>query len=210
MNVNSLFLFDYKYRKSHKIILGIDEVGRGCCAGPLVVVGVILKDNFFSSEIKDSKKIKNIKKREELSNLIIRNSISCRIKIFSASEVDILNPKQTSIIGMKSIAKILYNKCDIIFTDYEKLDFDKNVNITKGDSISYSIACASIVAKSFRDRIIERINKKYPDYNFISNQGYFTKKHKKILLSNGPIKKIHRFSYKSISIFLKNNNGHNK
>lgn len=202
MNYNNLFLFDDKYHKLNKIILGIDEVGRGCCAGPLVVVGIILKNDFFVNEIKDSKKIKSIEKREQLTNLILKNSISCRIKVFSADEVDFYNPKQVSIRGMELIALTLFNKCDVILTDYEKINVSKNINITKGDNISYSIACASIVAKSARDKIMARISSKYPDYDFISNQGYCTKKHLNILFKKGPIKKIHRFSYKNISILL--------
>lgn len=199
MKKSDLFLFDLNYRKSYPQILGIDEVGRGCCAGPLVVVGIILKDDFYLDEIQDSKKIKSIKKREELKTLILQNCITCRIKVYSPQEVDLLNPKQASRKGMQLIANTLNNRCDVVFTDFEKINSSKNINITKGDSKSFTIACASIVAKSFRDKIIERISKKYPNYDFINHQGYCTKKHLEALKEYGPIKSVHRYSYKTIS-----------
>lgn len=203
MSSKNLFLFDSKYKGQNKLILGIDEVGRGCCAGPLVVAGVILKDDFYCNQIKDSKKIKDINKREQLTTLILKNSISCRIKIFSPQEVDFLNPKYASIKGMNLIAKILNNKYDYVFTDYEKINSAKNINITKGDNVSYVIACASIVAKSCRDKIMNRINFDYPNYDFVSNQGYCTKKHSEILKKYGAIEKVHRYSYKNIKSLTK-------
>ncbi|MEG1820719.1 MAG: hypothetical protein RR201_00550, partial [Malacoplasma sp.] len=95
---NELINFDKQF--SNKKILGIDEVGRGCCAGPLVVAGVILKPDYFDSRIKDSKKIKSIIQRKEIALDIIKNSLFYKVVSFSPIQVDKYNPKRTSILGM--------------------------------------------------------------------------------------------------------------
>lgn len=197
--MNKLKEFDNNIYKTHKTILGIDEVGRGCIAGPLVVAGVILKKDFFDNQIKDSKKILSIEKRKELSNLIKQNAINYSIKIFEPSFVDDNNPKKTSQLGMLQIAKELIGLYDICITDYEKISLNINqLNLTKGDMTSFSVACASIIAKSTRDEIMCLLNKQYPSYDFINNQGYSTKKHMEELKKSGPIKNVHRFSYKNV------------
>lgn len=197
---NKLYEFDQNIRKNHKLILGLDEVGRGCCAGPLVVAGVILKDNFFNENIKDSKKIKSISERKELAELIIKNSLSYKVIIVSALEVDKVGPKKASVNGMSEIANLLVNAYDICLTDYEKIELElkPQLNIVKGDDKSFSIACSSILAKSYRDDYMYQLSLKYPNYDFTNNQGYLTKKHKEYLIKYGPIENVHRFSYKPI------------
>lgn len=202
--MNKLKEFDFNLLKKYKDILGIDEVGRGCIAGPLVVAGVILNNDFYSDEINDSKTIKKIEKRKELADLIKQNCKYFEILVFDSNFVDLHNPKQTSKIGMNQIAKKLENKFDICLTDFEKIDESINqINLTKGDQTSFSIACASILAKSKRDEIISEIHKKYPEYEFLKHQGYLTKKHKEIILKHKPIKNLYRLSYKFIKDFKK-------
>lgn len=197
---NNLKEFDLEILKEHKCILGLDEVGRGCVAGPLVVAGVILKNEFFDNRIKDSKKIKDYLIRKKLKDLIISNSLFWEVLVYGPNEVDEYNPKFLSKEGMYKIASKYKEKYDICLTDYEKIDDDqiKQINLIKGDEKSFSIACASILAKSTRDEIMFNLDKKFPMYNLLKNQGYFTKEHKKLLEKYGPQKGLHRFSYKCI------------
>ncbi|WP_412031914.1 ribonuclease HII [Malacoplasma muris] len=202
---NKLFEYDNKIRNSYKNILGIDEVGRGCVAGPLVVAGVILKKDFYDSRIQDSKKIKTLEKRKELANLIIKNCIKYKYVIFNNKEVDLINPKQCSKSGMKEIAIDLQNYFDIAITDYENIDLDINqINLKQGDNKCFSVACASILAKHIRDLEIIKLNNLYPEYDFINNQGYLTKNHISLLKEYGVKKEIYRLSYKPIKKILNN------
>lgn len=203
--MNKLYKFDQKIREKYKIILGIDEVGRGCGAGPLIVAGVILKPSFFNFKVKDSKQIKSIDERKELSNTIIENSLFYKVVEFSPEEVDNLGPKKASIEGMNRIANFFIKEFDICLTDYEKIFIESKpqMNIIKGDDTSFSIACASIVAKSHRDEYMQQLSLKYPFFEFTKNQGYLTKRHLEFLKKYGPIKGVHRFSYKPIIDILR-------
>lgn len=203
--MNKLKEFDLNLLKEYKRILGIDEVGRGCVAGPLVVVGLILKNDFYDERIQDSKNIKTIKLRKELKDLILKNTISYHIEIVDSLTVDKLNVKKATRQAMNNIATKLINEYDLCLTDFEKIENKSinQINLVKGDATSFSIACASIVAKSTRDDCIEQLHKKYPEYDFLNNQGYLTKKHKEVLQKYPPLKNIHRFSYKPIIEFLK-------
>ena len=198
MNKNNLYNFDLNLKKQYSKILGVDEVGRGCIAGPLVVCGVILKDNFYDENIKDSKKIKSIEQRKKLKNLIIKNSLFYLYEIVEPETIDLIGPKKASVLGMTKIANQLINDYDLCLTDYEKIPdlLKTQMNITKGDNTSFSIACASIVAKSIRDDLMEQLHNLYPHFEFNKNQGYSTKRHIELLNKYGAIKKIHRFSYK--------------
>lgn len=200
MRKNELFLFDLNLRKKYKEILGIDEVGRGCVGGPLVVAGVILKKDFFNDKIKDSKKIKNINTRKLLADLIINNSIEYHYVIFNNKEVDKLNPKLCSKLGMEQVVNKFKHLFDIVITDYEKININKEqINLKHGDNTSFTVACASIIAKHIRDTQIEKLNNLYPEYDLIHNQGYLTQKHLNLIKRHGINFDIHRTSYKPIS-----------
>ena len=202
---NHLYLFDQKLREKYPHILGIDEVGRGCVAGPLVVCGLILNPEFYYPLIKDSKQIKSIALRKELKEIILANALHCETIVVSASEVDVLNPKQASRNGMQTIAFKLINHFDLCLTDYEKISGLKKpqINLVKGDNISFSISCASIVAKSIRDKLMQDLDSLYPEFEFNKNQGYLTKQHQIVLQKLKPIQGVHRFSYKPIAKLIK-------
>lgn len=198
---NKLFDFDQNYRKKFPNILGLDEVGRGCCAGPLVVAGVILKENYFNPLIQDSKKITSIEQRDLIAKDILKNCIDFKIIEFSPKQVDKFNPKQASILGMQKIAEALKGNYQLIISDFEKVKVGneiQQINLVKGDQTSFSVAAASIVAKSYRDKVMAKIAKKYPYFCFNDNQGYCTKKHKLLIKNYGPIVSVHRFSYKCV------------
>lgn len=197
---NNMYLYENKYfYKGYKNIAGVDEVGRGCWAGPLVVASVILPARYRNDKINDSKTL-SIKKREELFDVITKDALDYQIIFIDPIEVDKLNPKAASIEGMKRALEQLKIKPDIALIDYEKIvGYDKEFeSITKGDAKSISIAAASIVAKVARDRYMIQIDSKYPQYGFKKNKGYGTIDHIKGLRKYGPIKGFHRFSYKPI------------
>lgn len=208
MDNKDLFNYDKNILKQYQSILGIDEVGRGCVCGPLVVAGVILKKDYYNKNVVDSKKIKSIKTRKIIADDIIKNCITYEYVVYNPDQIDLLNPKQASIKGMEIIANKLKDQYEIVITDYEKLNLDniKQINLKHGDSISYSVACASIIAKHIRDNIMIELNSKYPQYDLINNQGYLTKKHYQLLNQYGVVKEIYRCSYKPIKELLKTNN----
>ncbi len=181
-----------------KIIAGLDEAGRGCCAGPLVVACVIMPNEYINEEVNDSKKLSE-PTREKLYKEIINYAIEYIIEIIPAKKVDELNPKQASRYGMKKCIIALQNKPELIITDFEKIDVKdyKQINLVKGDSISFNVACASILAKVTRDHIMLELDKKYPQYGFKKHKGYCTKMHTKALKIYGPCIE-HRKTYKIV------------
>lgn len=197
----------YKYeleqiQLGRKNIAGTDEAGRGPLAGPIVVASVILPLNYENSLINDSKKLTETQ-REKAYETIIRDAIAYSIEIISAKVVDELNPKAASRFGMIESTRKLSIKPDVVLSDFEKLDFEiPNIPITKGDSLSITIAAASIIAKVTRDRIMNELDKKYPGYDFASNKGYGTSKHRNAINKIG-IVDIHRKSYEPIKSLLK-------
>lgn len=193
----------YKYEKKlasngYKLIAGIDEVGRGCIAGPLVCAIVILPIGYKNSQIKDSKLL-SAKKRDILDKQIKKDAIAYHIEMIDPIIVDQLNPKQASRLGMKLCVEKIKIRPDFLLIDFEKIDSKiEQLSITKGDQNSISIAAASIIAKVYRDSYMTNLNDKYPKYNFSANKGYLTKNHILALSKYGPLKDIHRFSYKPI------------
>lgn len=196
---NNYYCFDRKNLLKSDLVLGIDEVGRGCLAGPLIVCGIILKPNYYNNKIKDSKLL-STKQLQLLSDDILKNTNAYLILKASPIKVDQFGIKNCTINLMTKIVKQLGMKVKKILVDYEKIkDTNYLVNsIVKGDQISYSIAAASIVAKVYRDKLMQKLSLKYPDYQFDKNKGYGTKQHLNSLKQYGPIKSVHRFSYKPI------------
>lgn len=200
MKKNNIYEYENKYWSQNKnYILGLDEAGRGCWAGPLVVAGCILPKGFKNDEINDSKKL-SAKKRERLFDVIIKSAVAYSIKFISAADVDKFNPKQASINGMYEVYNDIKPIPNVVLIDAEKIPNIKvkTESIIKGDAKSISIAAASILAKVARDRYMISIAYKYPEYDFNLNKGYGTIKHLKALRKYGAIKNFHRFSYRPI------------
>ena len=199
LEINHLFKFDQNYENP---VAGVDEVGRGCLAGPVVAAAVILKD-FDNNEINDSKKIPK-KKREELSSYIKQNSIYS-IGEASVEEIDKLNILNASLLAMKRAIKNLSSQPMSILVDgnFKPINEANVFSIVKGDTKSISIAAASIVAKVYRDKLMAKFSKVHPEYKFENNSGYGTKEHQNALLKFG-VSPIHRRSFKPIHNILNN------
>lgn len=179
-----------------KLLIGIDEAGRGPLAGPLVVAGVIFPKDYDSKEIYDSKKLTE-KKREELFERIIKDALYYDIRIVSPRTIDKYNIYGATQRTMQIIAQEA--PVDVVLTDAMKLpgSLKEVIDIVKGDQKSCSIAAGSILAKVTRDRIMYELDKLYPEYNFKKNKGYPTKEHLEALEKFGVLE-IHRRSYRPV------------
>ena len=188
------------YSKKIKLIVGVDEAGRGPLAGPVVAAACILSRAYKNKEINDSKQLSE-KKREELFEIIKKDAIAYGVGIVSAEEIDKLNIYEATKKAMKEAINNLKHEFDLILTDAMPLKgFDVEVvPIIKGDAKALPIAAASIIAKVTRDHMMDELAKKYPEYGFEKHKGYGTKLHMDALKKYGPIKGVHRYSYKPVA-----------
>ena len=183
-------------------ISGVDEVGRGCLAGPVFAAAVILSKNINTNDIKDSKKV-TFKNRILLSNYIKKNSIFA-IGMASVEEIEKINILNASLLSMKRALNKLKTKPTIAYID--GVFFPKNLNIKcktfiKGDQKIKCISAASIIAKTARDLFMINLSKKYPEYGWQKNFGYGTKHHLLSLKKYG-ITTHHRKKFKPIHNIL--------
>lgn len=177
-----------------KLIAGMDEVGRGPLAGPVVVACVIMPYDEMINGVFDSKKVTK-KNRERLYDEIQKKAIAISIWKEEQDIIDTVNILNATKLSMKNAFENLTIKPDLLLIDAVKMNIcDNEKSIIKGDATSYAIACASIVAKVYRDRIMEDYSKKYPQYDFENNVGYGTKKHIDAIKKFG-ITPIHRLSF---------------
>lgn len=177
--MNSLKKFDTEFlSRKIKLIAGVDEAGRGPIAGPVVAAAVIFDKKIFNNKINDSKKLTE-KVREELYGWIIDNSISYGIGIVGHEEIDRINILQASLKAMKIAVSGLEPKPLLCLIDGNKSFISKipTRTIVKGDSKSFSIAAASIIAKVTRDRIMNTYADEFPEYKWDRNKGYATRMH---------------------------------
>lgn len=187
------------YSDKVNLIVGVDETGRGPLAGPVVAAAVIFSRAYNNIDINDSKQLSE-KKREALFDVIKENAIAYGVGIVSAETIDEINIYEATKVAMKQAIANLKHNYDLILTDAMKLDgFDVEViDIIKGDAKALPIAAASIIAKVTRDHMMNELDKQYPEYGFKKHKGYGTKEHMEALKKYGPIKGIHRFSYKPV------------
>ena len=178
--------------KLKRTICGVDEVGRGTLAGPVVASAVILSANHKIEGLKDSKKL-NSRMREKLSKIIQKNSLSIGISIIDATIIDKINIRQATLLAMSNSVKDLSLKPDIVLIDgVDKINIPHpQKNIIGGDSKEDSIMAASIIAKVERDKLMDIYARTYPDFGFEKNKGYGTKFHLNALKINEPTP-IHR------------------
>ena len=186
--------YENKYAE-YRYIAGIDEVGRGPLAGPVVTCAVILPKDCNIMYINDSKKLSE-KKREELYDQIMEQAIAVGIGIEEHTVIDEINILQATYSAMRKAIDALCVKPDILLNDAVKIpNVDiPQIPIIKGDAKSISIAAASIVAKVTRDRMMVEFDKMYPGYDFAGNKGYGAAVHLEALKKIGP-SPIHRMSF---------------
>ena len=189
-------MLDYEKRYENLLIAGIDEAGRGPLAGPVVCACVIMpleKDKIIEG-IDDSKKL-SPKKREMLYEKIIRTALDYSIVEIDEKTIDQINILNATKVGMKKALEGLNILPDIVLIDAVKIDtLVRQENIIKGDTLSYNIAAASILAKVYRDRLMCELDMKYPHYNFAKHKGYGTKEHLLLLKKYGKCP-LHRESF---------------
>lgn len=178
----------------YNLIAGIDEVGRGPLAGPVVTCAVIMKKDSHIEGVTDSKKLSR-KKMLSLKDDILGDAIEISYGYANNRLIDEINIRQATLLAMKNAVESLENKPDILLIDAERIDTEiPQLNIVKGDLNEYAISCASILAKIRRDDIMINFSKIYPYYSFQTNVGYGTKKHYEGLEMYGPTP-IHRKSF---------------
>lgn len=192
--IEQLKVYEKKY-DTCGYICGIDEVGRGPLAGPVVAGAVILPKDCKILYINDSKKL-SAKKREELYNVIMEQAVAVGIGMASPQRIDEINILQATYEAMREAIQKLSVKPDILLNDavtIPQVDI-RQIPIIKGDAKSISIGAASIVAKVTRDRLMEEYAKVLPEYDFASNKGYGSAAHIAALKQYGP-SPIHRNSF---------------
>ena len=179
------------------LICGIDEVGRGCGAGPVVAAAVILPEDYANSEIKDSKKMSE-KSRITVAETIKEFAIDWAVAEIDNQIVDEVNILQATYMAMHKAISDLYvtpNKLLVDGNQFLAYDNIPHECIVKGDSKEVSIAAASILAKVHRDELMKEYHKKYPNYDWESNKGYLTEKHRSAIKEHG-LTEYHRKSFK--------------
>ena len=188
----------YKFDQDYETpIIGVDEVGRGPLAGPVISAAIILNKEKIPEGINDSKKLS--KKKREVINEELISQHKFAIGIASVEEIDKINILQASLLAMKRAVLNLNIKPQTILVDGNKLpDLEYNMYpIIKGDSKSISIAAASIIAKVYRDKLMQDLSIQYPGYYWEKNSGYGTKQHL-LALNNLGVTPIHRKSFAPI------------
>lgn len=181
--------------KGYKSVCGVDEAGRGPLAGPVCAAAVILPEGVIIDGVNDSKKLSE-KKRESLFDVIREQALSYSIAYATVDEIEEINILNATMLAMRRAIDGLDIKADYAMIDGNKippLDIDAEC-IVKGDAKSMSIACASILAKVSRDRLLYKYAEEYPMYGFDKHKGYGTKVHREAILKYGPCP-YHRKSF---------------
>ena len=187
-----------------KVIAGVDEAGRGPCAGPLVVASVILKDPFAPelAQVRDSKELSE-KLRDELFDVVIDQAIAYSIIEISVEEIDSFGLHKSNLEGMRRAVNSLAVVPEYVLTDGYAIEglAIPNLAVWKGDQVATSISAASILAKVYRDREMVKLDSKYPGYGLAKHKGYITAAHTTALGELG-VTEIHRKSFANIAALI--------
>lgn len=185
-----------KYSK-FSLEAGTDEAGRGCLSGPVVAAAVILPKNFQHPLLNDSKKLSE-KQRRELRPYIEKHALSFGVGIVDEKTIDKINILQASLLAMHKSIDRLELLPEFIVVDGNKFNSYRDIpheTIVKGDGKYLNIAAASVLAKTYRDEIMEKLDEEFPCYNWKQNKGYPTKAHRKAIAENGSCN-YHRKSFR--------------
>ncbi len=178
------------------LVAGVDEAGRGPLAGPVVACALILPPFTEPFIDRDSKRM-SAREREEAYELIKSKAIAIGTAVVDSVVIDRINIHRAVKLAMKRALEDLKHPFDIAITDFVKLEGYNCLPLVKGDEKSLSCACASVVAKVLRDRIMEHYHKVFPQYEFAQHKGYPTKRHKELIKTYG-FTEIHRKSFKPL------------
>jgi ribonuclease HII len=185
-------------------LAGVDEAGRGACAGPLVIASVVLHDPFAEdlAEVRDSKDVSE-KEREDLYELLIQKAAAISTIIVPPAEVDARGVHAANLDGMRRAVQGLSIAPAYVLTDGYAIDGlgIANLAVWKGDQVAHCISAASIIAKVTRDRIMRELDTQYPQYGFAKHKGYITASHTKALNTHGPCIE-HRRSFSNIAALI--------
>jgi ribonuclease HII len=198
-----LWVFEKKARaQGYQFIAGIDEAGRGPLAGPVVASAVVLPFDANLPGLNDSKKLSPAK-REELFPKIKMQAVAYGVSVINADVIDEINILQAALLAMKEAVEKLLCDPDLLLIDGNQIiDLSlKQWAIVKGDTKSFSISAASVLAKVTRDHIMEDYHQLYPQYEFAQHKGYGTKLHKGLIAEYGPCP-IHRRTFKGVTEYL--------
>ena len=188
--------YENKYiSQGKKLICGVDEAGRGPLAGPVCAAAVIMPEGLIIEGVNDSKKL-TLKKREKLFDIIKNEAVCYSVAFASASEIDEINILNATHLAMNRAVEGLEKAPEVVLVDGNSLPkwYYNSEAIVKGDAVCHSIACASILAKVSRDRLMLLEAEKYPQYSFEKHKGYGTKVHVQALKEYGPCP-IHRQTF---------------
>jgi ribonuclease HII len=188
-------------------LAGVDEAGRGACAGPLVIASVILHDPFAEdlAAVRDSKDVSE-KERENLYELLIQKAAAISTIIVPPAEVDARGVHAANLDGMRRAVQGLSITPAYVLTDGYAIDGlgIANLAVWKGDQVAHCISAASIIAKVTRDRIMRELDSQFPQYGFAKHKGYITAAHTKALNTHGPCVE-HRRSFSNVAALINKN-----
>ena len=190
------------YQEGAQYIAGVDEAGRGCLAGPVVAAAVILPKGISLPGVNDSKQLTEAR-REALFPKIQEKALSVGVGIMSAETIDQVNILQATYLAMEHAIAELTPQPDYLLLDAVNLQrvSIRQQGIKKGDSLSISIAAASIIAKVTRDRLMLDYAEQFPHYGFTKHKGYGTKQHREAIASHGPCP-LHRKTFRGVREYL--------
>lgn len=187
-------------------IAGVDEAGRGACAGPLVVAAVVLHDPHSKdlADVRDSKELSPAQ-REALFDVIKSNAKHYSIIEISAEEIDLIGLHRANLEGMRRAISALGEEPQFILTDGYEIEglSSPSLAVWKGDQVAISISAASILAKVHRDQLMQTLDKQYPGYGLGLHKGYVTRAHQNALETLG-VSPIHRRTYANVAALLNN------
>ncbi len=192
----------YAHQQGATAVAGLDEAGRGCLAGPVVAAAVILPRDWMHAEINDSKQL-TPHQRETLFAVVQEHALSIGVGMAAADIVDRVNVLQATHVAMKEAVANLSLPPDYLLLDAVKLSKMPmpQCSIIKGDSLSLSIAAASIIAKVTRDRLMREYDRQYSGYGFAMHKGYGTQQHRNAIKQHGPCP-IHRATFRGVKEYI--------
>lgn len=187
----------FLWKSGYNYVAGVDEVGRGCFAGPVVSAAVILPSDFTATDEINDSKLLTPEKREMLSDVIIKHALSYSIAEINVAAINKHGIGKATQMSFRKAIKLLHVQPEYILIDafyINRLRRNNQKPIVHGDNKSISIAAASIVAKVYRDNIMRNLHSKYNIYDFFTNKGYGTKKHREAIRLHG-LSNLHRTSF---------------